>query len=76
MTVTLKPERSERYGSLEIVKTLQTYETKDPATCVLQVEATLGEGESAQKVYSDVVSLSFTGGRRLFRLDQTRVHQK
>ncbi len=60
LTVTLKPERSERYGSLEIVKTLQSYETKDPATFVFQVEATLGEGENAQKVYSNVVSLSFT----------------
>ena len=59
-SVTLKPEQEIRYGSLEIVKTLQTYETKDPATFVFQVEATLGEGESAQKVYSDVVSLSFT----------------
>ena len=60
VSVTLKPERSERYGSLEIVKTLQTYETKDPATFVFQVEATLGEGENARKVYSDVISLSFT----------------
>lgn len=56
MTAVLKLERNLRYGSLEITKTLSSFETKDPATFVFAVEAKLGE----QTVYSDVVSMSFT----------------
>lgn len=56
VSVTLKPQREVRYGSLEIVKTLQSYETEDPATFVFQVDAVL----DGQNVYSDVVALSFT----------------
>lgn len=56
VTVTMKPSRDLRFGSLEIVKTLSSYETKDPATFVFQVEAVLG----GKAVYSNVVSLSFT----------------
>lgn len=56
VTVTLKPERSERYGSLEIVKELQRYETSGPATFVFDIEAVLDN----ENVYSDVVSLTFT----------------
>lgn len=56
LTVTLKPERSVRYGSLQIVKDLRRYETSGPATFVFDVEASL-DGED---VYSDVVSLTFT----------------
>lgn len=56
LSVTLKPERDQRNGSLEIVKTLQTYESKDPATFVFEVNAVL----DGRLVYSDVVSLSFT----------------
>lgn len=72
LTVTLKPERTVRFGSLEIVKDLQRYEIKDPATFVFQVEAEL-DGE---KVYSDVVSISFTPGspsRRSYRIDDLPV---
>ncbi len=58
VTVSLKPERAIRFGSLEIVKTLQQYEVKDPATFVFQVDATL----RGEKVFSDVVSISFTPG--------------
>lgn len=58
LTVTLKPQRAVRFGSLEIVKTLQQYEVKDPATFVFQVDATL----HGEKVFSDVVSISFTPG--------------
>lgn len=56
VSVTLKPERDVRYGDLEIVKTLQSYETDDPATFVFQVEAVL----NGQNVYSNVVTISFT----------------
>lgn len=55
-TVTMKPTQAIRFGSLEIVKTLSSYETKDPATFVFDVVARLGD----QVVYSNVVSLSFT----------------
>lgn len=56
METALKLEQSPRYGSLEIVKRLASYETKDPATFVFEVEAVLKD----KVVYSDVVSLSFT----------------
>lgn len=56
MSVTLKPSQTVRHGSLEIVKTLQSYETRDPATFVFEVEAVL----NGSVVYSNVVSLSFT----------------
>lgn len=56
LSITLKPQRTERFGSLEIVKTLQSYETKDPATFVFQVDAVL----DGKNVYSDVVAISFT----------------
>lgn len=56
VSVTLKPERDVRYGDLEIVKTLQSYETDDPAKFVFQVEAVL----NGQNVYSNVVTISFT----------------
>ena len=55
-SVTMKPTQALRFGSLEIVKTLSSYETKDPATFVFEVEARLGD----KIVYSNVVSLSFT----------------
>lgn len=70
MEITLKPEQALRYGSLEIVKQLDTYETKDPATFVFQVEAVLG----GQTVYSDVVSLTFTEpGQKSVLLDRIPV---
>ena len=56
MTASLKPEQSVRYGSLEIVKTLLSYETKDPATFVFRVTGVLGE----ETVFDDMVSLTFT----------------
>lgn len=64
--VALKTERVPRYGSLEIVKTLQSYETKEPAMFVFQIEAVL-DGET---VYSDVESLIFEeAGRQKIRLE-------
>jgi hypothetical protein len=57
LTATLKPEQSLRYGSLELVKTLETYNgSGDPATVVFEIEGTL-EGET---VFSDVVALTFS----------------
>lgn len=53
--VELKPIVGPRYASLEIVKSLGSYDM--PATFVFQVEAVQGE----QNVYSDVVSISFDG---------------
>ena len=56
--VTLKPEQADRYGDLEIEKTLDTYnDSVGGATFVFQVEA-VKDGES---VYSDVVAISFDG---------------
>lgn len=64
-TVHLKPEQHLRYGYLEIVKDLLTYESfagqSEEAVFVFQVEATLGEGDQKVSVYSDVKTLTFTG---------------
>ena len=59
-SATLKPSQSLRFGSLEIVKTLTSYETSGPADFVFQVEAYKDETK-AKVVYSNVVRLSFTG---------------
>lgn len=56
ITVTLKPSEEPRYGSLEIVKTLQSYETGSEATFIFQIEAVL-DGEN---VYSNVIPITFT----------------
>ncbi len=66
VTAYLKPEAENRYGSLEIVKTLRTYETKEPGIFVFQIEAVLG----GQTVYSDVESLIFTeAGQQTIRIE-------
>lgn len=66
LTVYLKPETDVRYGSLEIIKDLLTYEDSYEATFVFQVEAVL-DGE---RVYSDVVTMSFTEpGRKQLLID-------
>lgn len=56
MSVTLKPQQDSRFGSLEIVKNLVTYNVNVPAVFVFQVEAAL----DGQNVYSNVVTLTFT----------------
>lgn len=60
MDINLKPEQTGRFGSLEIVKTLSSYETEEgteePATCVFEVTGML-DGET---VYSNVESITFT----------------
>ena len=60
----LKPEKADRYGDLEINKTLGTYNaTVGGATFVFQVEAkkTDVDTEETKVVYSNVVSLTFDG---------------
>ncbi len=60
MEVNLKPERLNRYGSLEIIKTLSEYETmggvQESATFVFEVTGILNE----ETVYSNVESITFT----------------
>lgn len=73
--VYLKSGREPRYAPLEIIKTLNTYETVEgtiePVTFVFRVVATLGEEE----VYNEVTSLTFTepgtGSVRLERIPAT-----
>ena len=55
-SITLKPQREPRSGSLEILKTLRTYKAPEEATFVFSIEASY-EGRS---IYSDVQTLSFT----------------
>lgn len=63
--VSLKPERTDRYGDLLIEKVLNTYNaTVGGAAFVFQVEAVkdykaTGDVADEQVVYSDVVSLNF-----------------
>ncbi len=53
-----KPERSERYGSLKIVKTVTNFDTtKGRQTFVFQVDGT----KDGELVYSNVVSIDFDG---------------
>lgn len=54
-TIYLKAAREVRKSSMEIVKTLDTYETKDPASFVFRVE---GTGPRTQ-TYSNVFSIVF-----------------
>ena len=71
MAVNLKPERLDRYGSLEIVKTLAEYETmggvQESATFVFEVTGRLGD----EIVYSNVESITFTAaGQERVTLDR------
>lgn len=59
LTVDLKATKSNRFGSLEIMKTLLTYETKTPATFVFQVDA-YEDDSRLNCIYSDVVTMTFT----------------
>lgn len=53
----LKPDPAPRYGDLEIIKTLSSYnQTFGPAFFVFSVEAE----RNGKNVYSDVVSINFT----------------
>lgn len=75
LDVYMKPEQSPRFGALEIVKTLSSYETEaglpaEPATFVFRVDGTIG-GET---VYSEVESITFTAaGEERVRLERIPV---
>ncbi len=64
LNVYLKPDREDRYGSLQIIKTLSQYETEagiakpEPTTFVFEITATL-DGET---VFHTFESISFTAG--------------
>lgn len=66
MVVNLKPQRSQRYGDLEIVKSLLTYDnTKDSPLFVFEVIGTLDN----QEVYREYESITFTAaGQETVRL--------
>jgi hypothetical protein len=74
VSVTLKPEQSIRFGNLEITKTLDTYESSEPATFVFQIEALL----RGKTVYSNVVALNFTsaGQKQILIKDKIPVGAK
>lgn len=58
VTTSLKPEREDRFGSLIIDKTLTSYnESLGSTTFIFQIEGV----KDGEKVYSDVVSLVFSG---------------
>lgn len=75
LDVYMKPEQSPRFGALEIVKTLSSYETEaglpaEPATFVFRVDGVI-DGET---VYSEVESITFTAaGEERVRLDRIPV---
>ena len=67
VAATLKPSRSNRYGTLELTKTLLSYETSEPAAFVFTIEAVL-DGEN---VFSDAAALTFNGtGTQTLRYDR------
>ena len=60
--VTLKPAREPRYGKVRIVKTLTSHNaSQGDVTSVFEVVARESEAEDAEIVYSNVVSLTFSG---------------
>ena len=54
-TISVKPERTARFGKLEIVKTLKGFGGTDPQVFLFDVSAMLG----GRSVYSDTVTLRF-----------------
>ena len=66
-TVGLKPERTARYGQIEIVKSLREFNASlGDVTFVFQVTATRAEdGNPAEVVYDNVVSITFAQGEPL-----------
>ena len=71
VTITLKPEREKRFGSLEILKTLLTYETSSDAVFVFLIE---GTDDAGKLVYSDEVTLAFSApGEKRVQIDNIPV---
>ena len=66
-TVGLKPERTARYGQIEIVKSLREFNASlGDVTFVFQVTATRSEdGNPEEVVYDNVVSITFAQGEPL-----------
>lgn len=66
-TVGLKPERTVRYGQVEIVKSLREFNASlGDVTFVFQVTAMRSEdGNPAEVVYDNVVSITFSQGEPL-----------
>jgi len=58
LTAELKHSRDIRNGSLEIVKSVLTYENSEPVTFVFRVDA-YKDSTKAEKIFSDVVSITF-----------------
>lgn len=70
MSVTLKPNEGPRYGSLEIVKELLSYEAGSEATFIFQVDAVL----NGEKVYSNVIPITFdSAGKNTVVVDRIPV---
>lgn len=62
VTSELKLERADLFGSLEISKTLTSYNaTLGPVTFLFQVEGAKNDGRPQEKVESNVVELTFDG---------------
>ena len=74
-TVGLKPERTARYGQIEIVKSLKEFNASlGDVTFVFQVTATRAEdGNPAEVVYDNVVSITFAQGKPLTPLTKSVV---
>ena len=67
LSVSLKPEQTVRFGTLEITKTLPVYQDGSDTDFVFQVEAVL----NGQTVFSDVAHLPFSGpGRQTARVEK------
>ena len=56
LTISMKAERKHRKGKIRIIKSLDTYESKDPASFVFQVEGTF----KGKQVFSNTETISFT----------------
>lgn len=59
VSVALKPDRTERFGNLEITKALDSYHAGSGASFIFQVEAQKTIDGVQTTVYSDVVQLTF-----------------
>lgn len=68
--VNLKPEMDTGFGSVEIIKTLKSYEASSPATFVFEIKGT----KDGKEVYSGVTALTFTSsGQRTVLVERIPV---
>lgn len=69
LEITLKSEQGPRFGDLEIVKTLNTYEGNQPASFVFRIDVWKDETRT-DLIYSNVETITFTNsGQNSVRLD-------